>query len=151
MDALDTGASVMFHVRLDDIEGWDDTEGLHHYTAVLDVGAEVLGSITVGFRVSDGLDDAWAARYVDAFAEQVDNLVFQVRQQAREARQSHGRDHLLLLPRLLSCDAWTLLSPPATHIASTVFLLQPLAHARARRFFETRAPGVIYNVCARHK
>ena len=44
----------------------------------------------------------------------------------------------LLFTRLLSCDAWTLLSPPPTHIASTVFLLQPLTHARARRFFKTR-------------
>lgn len=56
-------------------------DGSRVYTGLLDVQGEVFGSFAFFPGTDTGLDEEWTGRYVEGFVEQLDNHVFQVREE----------------------------------------------------------------------
>lgn len=73
-----------------DEPGWSDQGELRVYTTTLDVGSEVLGTLSLAlglaFSGQEGLSTEWIERYAEALSEQVDNLVFHNREKQRQHR-----------------------------------------------------------------
>jgi class 3 adenylate cyclase len=70
--------------------GWTDQGGLHVYTTTLDVGDEILGTLSLAlglaFSEKGKLSKEWIEHFAEAMAEQVDNLVYHVRESERQHR-----------------------------------------------------------------
>lgn len=82
------GEDPAFAARPVDLDpGWHTLgPGVRAFAADFDIKDEVLGSVTLYFEDPPRLAELWVDRYTEAFAELLDNLLYQLRQEARQHR-----------------------------------------------------------------